>query len=367
MRSFLPAVLVLFFSVTGAYAQQRIKPGFDIQEYLDLLSVTAQHIDSTTEEKPALATHYKRVYRSPVVGLRNRWDLWMRDDQVAVISIRGTTSEAPSWLENFYAAMVPATGSLTLSDSTRFAYQLSADPKAMVHVGWLTGLGYMAPTMLTQIRAQYASGIREFIIIGHSQGGALAFMTRSYLHYLIQKGELPKDLRFKTYCSAAPKPGNLFYAYDFDYITRNGWAFTIVNASDWVPETPFSLQTLNDFNPANPFHDVKAKLRKQPLPVRLYLGIVFSKLDRRTRKTQRTFEKYLGQLMSKQVRKTLPQFQPPAYSSGNNYMRAGVPIVLQPDETYRRTYPDDPNKIFQHHLFLPYYSLAKRIYQPSIP
>jgi hypothetical protein len=37
------------------------------------------------------------------------------------------------------------------------------------------------------------------------------------------------------------KTGNLYFAYDFDYITRGMKAFTIVNTDDWVPETPFVM------------------------------------------------------------------------------------------------------------------------------
>ena len=61
---------------------------------------------------------------------------------------------------------------------------------------------------------------------------------------------------------------NINYAYDFDYINRGGWGLRIVNASDWVPETPFSLQTTRDFATVNPFTDVKKILKKQKFPVR---------------------------------------------------------------------------------------------------
>ncbi len=101
----------------------------------------------------------------------------------------------------------------------------------------------MAPEMTAKIReynSQYHT--KQVIITGHSQGGAIAFLTRSYLHYEQEAGRLPKELIFKSYNGAAPKPGNLYYGYDYDYITRNGWAFTVVNALDWVPETPFSCK-----------------------------------------------------------------------------------------------------------------------------
>ena len=36
-------------------------------------------------------------------------------------------------------------------------------------------------------------------------------------------------------------------------LPRNGWAYRIVNTNDWVPQTPFQLQTIGDLHPTNPF------------------------------------------------------------------------------------------------------------------
>jgi hypothetical protein len=35
--------------------------------------------------------------------------------------------------------------------------------------------------------------------------------------------------------------------------------------------------------------------------------------------------------------------------------------VLPADSTYYRKYPNDPAKLFQHHLFQPYYYLAQKL------
>jgi len=372
IRTFLSCFILLVFFLIQGNSQpalsiptpQYLQPGFSGREYLEMLKITASTGDSipTFPHIPA-PSDYVRIYRSPVVGLMNKWDMWVRKDhKIAVISIRGTTGDLPSWLENFYAAMIPANGSLQLNDSTRFDYQLAADNKAMVHVGWLVGLGYLMPTMLTQIHMAYLEGIREFIIIGHSQGGAVAFLTRSYLYYLSQKGALPADMIIKTYCSAAPKPGNLFYAYDFDFITRNGWAFTVVNAADWVPETPFSIQTLTDFNPVNPFVNINPALQKQPWLVRLYLKGRYNKLRRVTRKAQKCFKSALGDMIYKQVKKNLTQLRAPQYADGNNFQRAGSSVVLQPDSAYYERFPNNPEKVFQHHWIEPYMILAEKYY-----
>lgn len=344
-------------------AQTAIQPGFIPEEYTDLLSI-AFHGSSIPDsvERKTKKDRYELLFRSPEVGLKNRWTLFLRDDNVAVINIRGTVKNATSWSANFYAPMIPASGALHLNDSTVFNYQLAENPAAAVHAGWTIALGHLAPTIMEQIHKLYKEkGTRQFIISGHSQGGAIAFLTRSYLYYQQKKGDLPSDIVFKTYCSAAPKPGNQPYAYDFDFITRGGWGLTVVNAYDWVPESPFSIQTLTDFNPANPMADIKSILKQQKFLIRLAGNAVYNKLERKPRKAQRKMEKYLGHKLFKLgIRKTLLQLKEPDYVHSSNYMRAGTPVILMPDDAYRKQFPGDgKDKAFTHHLFSSYSYLLK--------
>jgi len=357
-------ISVLFITAHVFSQTTKLKPGFDPAEYAELLSLSyygnsiADSIKRKTQKD-----RYQLVYRSQETGLLNRWQLFLRDDKVAVIEIRGTVNELPSWLENFYAAMIPAAGSLQINDSTEFNYKLAEDPKAMVHTGWTIGVAYLAPEIVAAINKQYnEKGITDFLMIGHSQGGALSFLMRSYLEYQKKENKIPAAVHFKTYCSAAPKPGNLYYAYDFDFITRGGWAYTIVNSADWVPETPFSVQTLKDFNDINPFASIKNILKKQKLIIRVGGNIVYDKIDRKTRKAQKKFEKYLGRVVYKQVKNSLPQLKEPNYTSGNNYMRAGNPVVLLADEAYYREFTGSKEMFFIHHGFRPYYYLLNKYY-----
>lgn len=347
-------LILLTFQVTLSGSAQSLQPGFDPKEYVNALNLGAHFYDSLTPgPKIRPGNEYRKVYSSKVSGLYNKWEMWTFQNKIGIISIRGTIGKVPSWLENFYAAMVPATGAINVSDSVNFQYKLSANPRAMVHVGWLTGLADIAPSMLTEVKKLYQKGVKEFIIIGHSQGGALSFMVRSFFEYLDPE-QLPKDIRFKTYSSAAPKPGNQYYAYDFDFITRNGWGFRIVNAVDWVPETPFSLQTVKDFNEVNPFKDVKGALKKQPFLVRAYGNHVYNKMDRASAKSVKRFRKYLGKTVFKQVKKSMPQMEEPVYAYESNYQTAGVPIILQPDSAYFNQYVFTGKNVFVHHSFEAY-------------
>jgi len=358
-------LLTVYFILSFASAQSQLQSVFDPKEYAELLSLafySSSIPDSATRVKTA--DPYKMEYRSPEVGLLNRWTFYLRNDNVAVIDLRGTINQASSWLANFYAAMIPATGSLQLNDSTRFDYKFAEDPKAAVHVGWTVALGHLAPDIEQKINYYYSQKqVKQILIFGHSQGAALAFLLRSYLEYEKQKGKVPTGILFKTYCSAAPKPGNMYYAYDFDFITRGGWQYTIVNTADWVPESPFSIQTLQGFNPTNPLRHTKDVLRKQKLLIRFVGGMVYGKLERKPRKTQRKFEKFLGRKVYKlAIKKALPQLKEPQYVHDNNYMRAGTPIILIPDDEYRIKFPESDTNNFVHHMFRPYYYLLKKYY-----
>ena len=349
-------LITLFLSLN---VSAQITPvGFHPQEYIDLLDLGAKSYFGKDSCNTATM-----LYRSPEVGLKNIFDVWLRPDQTAVICIRGTVVNTSSWLENFYSAMTPAIGKLQVNDSTSFTYKLAEDPKASVHVGWMIGLAHMAPGMVKQINKIYTEkNVKNIIIFGHSQGGALSFLTTSYLYYLQQEGGIPKDISFRTYCSAAPKPGNLYYAYDYDYITRNGKSFTIVNAADWVPESGFSIQTLDDFNAINPFTNIKPTLKKQKMLARWYLNGVYNKLDKGSAKANKRFTKYLGKKLYPQVKKYLPQLREPVYATSMNYMRAGIPIVLITDSSYHAKFNKPADQLFQHHFFEPYEWLVRNIY-----
>ncbi len=360
-------IAITFFISTFSFAQNILKPGFNPNEYADLLSLTF-HKSSIPDSALRLTTKdpYKEVYRSPEMGLLNLWTLYLRNDNVAVIDLRGSVSKPASWLENFYAASIPATGSLTLNDSTVFNYQFAASPNAQVHVGWAFAIGFLGPDVLKKINEYYKNNkVKEYLIFGHSQGGALAHLLRSYIEYETKKGNLPADITFKTYCSASPKVGNMYYAYDFDFITRGEWAYTVINAVDWVPESPFTIQTLDDFNYSNPFPGLKKTVKKQKLLPRVILGSMYKKMDKSTRKAQARMEKYLGKRLYTMVKKEHPQYKQPTYTAGNNYMRSGIPIILMPSEAYMKQFPDSRETPFIHHLYKPYYFLLNEIYFSS--
>ena len=342
---------------------QYLKPYFDREEYKELLYISAKtNTPDTVVFKIPAPTHSHLTYRSQVIGLDNRWDLWLDDHKkVAVISIRGTTGKIESSMENLYAAMVAAKGALITGQADTFQYCLTPDPKAAVHTGWLLSMAFLSGDILPKIDSLYKAGIKDFLLMGHSQGGAINYLLTAYLYSLQREGTLPGDIRFKTYCSAAPKPGNLFFAYYYESVTRKGWAFNVVNAVDWVPETPISIQTLDDFNETCLFTDMKKEIRKLKFPKNIILKKVYNKLYKPPEKARAAYEKYLGEMTSKFIVKKLPGFTPPAYFKSNNYVRTGNTVVLYPDEAYFSRFPEKSKDISIHHNFNAYLFLLERM------
>lgn len=360
MRTITATLLLL----SSALFAQKLEPGFDKTEFINTLKLSAYQLDTPWVDMVfALPDGYTLHYRSEVVGLENRFDIWHNTtSSTAVLNVRGSTGTRQSWVENFYMAMVPAIGSLQLNDSTSFEYTLASNPRAAVHTGWLLGLAHLAPSIKEQLLTTKKMGITNIYISGHSQGGGIAFLLTAYLRNLQENGEIPTDIIFKTYCSAGPKPGNLYFAYDYEYATRGGWSYNVVSSLDWVPETPFTVQTIDDFNATNPFSDAKQSIKKLKFPVDLVVKHIFKKLNKPTQKAQDNFQKYLGDKAATLIiKKDLPQFQQPEYFESVNYMRCGSQIVLMPDEEYHSQYPDSKEDRFVHHRPQPYLMLAEKM------
>lgn len=360
-------IILFVFVYSFSAAQSVLKTGFDAQEYLTLLSVSGLKGGADSVQIAELRNSYKRVYRAPVTGLSNRWSLYINEaSKTGIISIRGTVGNDTSWAANYYFAMVPAQGTIDFGNK-KFEYKLAESKDAAVHAGWTIALASMADDVENKIKEYYSKGIKEFYVFGHSQGGAIAFLMRSHLHYRQKAGALPKNVFFKTYCSAPPKPGNMQYVYDYDFITRNGWSFSVVNAKDWVCESPFTVQTMQNMNAHNPLVNMKSSFENMGLFKRLALNHLFNKVEKKPEKTQEMYIKYFGNGFYKMsISKMLPGMKEPEYAQSINYMRAGSPVILMPDENYLKLFNENDSKhsknYFLHHTYDAYYYLLKKDY-----
>lgn len=354
---------MLAAQIAGAQTT-KLKPGFDKAEYQELIYMHSLLYDTTMTRRGTFRvprpTQFDSVYASPVMGLDNRWGLWQNKSSVAAINLRGTTTNAVGWLENFYAAMVPASGELRISNDYTFKYHLADNPKAAVHIGWLVGTAYLARDIVPKIDSLYKNGVRDFLIMGHSQGGALCYLMTAHLYSLQKQGTLPADIRFKTYASAAPKVGNTYFAYEYEHRVDGGWGYNVVNSADWVPEVPFTVQTLSDFNQTNPFKNIEGVIKKQKLMARIGLRHAYKGLRKPSEKAQSNYEKYLGRYAGKIVSKNLPEYQSPAFYKSSNYVRTGPTVVLLADEAYYQEFKDSNEQVFVHHGLQPYLHLLEQ-------
>lgn len=362
LNTILSCIFLLLGLIT-ARAQQ-LQPGFDIQEYEEILRIIVG--SSETPEKAKLIPypkHSQLQYRSKVMGLSNLWELWMKDSKTAILCTRGSTLDTDSWLANIYAAMVPATGKLEIDSGFTFDYALCENSKAAVHVGYLVSTAYLTRDMVPKIDSCYRAGVRDFIITGHSQGGGISYLVTAYLYALQRQGTLPQDIRIKTYCSAPPKPGNLYFAYAYEKMTQGGWAFNVVNTEDWVPQMPFSVQTLGDLPKESPVPLVEDFIKKQSFFKRIFMRSYYKKMKNPSEKTVSTYQRFLGKEVAKQIKKYLPNFKEPTYSPSNDYVRTGIPIVLYPDAAYYEKFKrKDKDKVdlMLHHGIVPYFELTER-------
>ncbi|MFV0483175.1 MAG: lipase family protein [Bacteroidales bacterium] len=360
MSKNITAIAVCLLLLCNVNAQM-LTPGFDKEEFRELFNLNRGFKSSTNVDSFA----YDRLYTSQSVGLDNQWSLWKhKEKDVAAICIRGTGPSKEGWLENIYAAMVPAKGKLILSEADTFKYALAEHPRAAVHVGWLVGVAYLTKEILPKIDSLHTAGVKDFYILGHSQGGAISNLLHAYLINLRQEGKVAEDLSFKTYSSASPKTGNLYFAYYFEHITHGGYAFNIVNTADWVCEVPLSIQTFDDFNEVNPFTGLKEDIRQASFFKRIVFRSVYNNLTKPLDKARDKYQKYLGEGVSKMIEKRLPDLQVPTYFNSNHYMRVGRSIVLYADEEYYEKFlpdPDDDKYIFTHHLYEPYLYLLDKL------
>ena len=358
------AFILICFSIAQHLGAQVLKPGFQKQEFIDLLKLSMYQMDTPwVDMEIDLPKGFELAYRSPMMGLENRFDVWINSNKkVAAINVRGSNGTRPSWVENFYSAMIPAKGSLTLNDSTTIPYQLAQNEKAAVHTGWTLGMTSITPLVRKQILENYRNGIHDFYVAGHSQGGAVATLLSAHILQLKQSGYLPQDIRIKTYCSAAPKPGNLFFAMEYEQATQAGWHYNVVNPKDWVPQTPFAVQTIDDFPTTNPFSDAEKSIKNLKFPVDLVVKHVFNQLNKPTQKARKNFEKNLGKrAASIIIKKDLPQYQEPEYFESVNYTRCGQQIILIADEEYLSQFPDTKEDLFTHHRPQAYLYLIEKL------
>ena len=220
----------------------QFETGFNKKEARDMIAIcnSFSFIEEYKSDTEIIPAGYKKIYSSIDFGMNNKYQIF-QNGNVAVFSIRGSVEKKLSWLENFYSAMIPAKGKITISKRT-YNYCFAKDTNAAVHSGYALGMVIISRAIILHMDSLNKKGIYNFIITGHSQGGALAQMLRACLeNYPANK--LSKKNKYKTYAFACPMVGNKEFVAEYNarYCTNNT-SYSVINPKDMVPSFPITYK-----------------------------------------------------------------------------------------------------------------------------
>lgn len=318
--------IILVLLMAGSHSSlAQLREGFDPDEAKALIAICNSYTFQTLYKSDAniLPEGYQKVFTSDVVGLDNQFQVYKKD-KVGIINFRGSTSTITSWTANMYSAMIPSQGVIKINSVDR-PYSFAKDTAASLHSGYALAVVFLSPMLLDQIRKLNDEGVYDIILTGHSQGGALANMSRAYLENL-PKGEISSKNVFKNYAFADPMCGDKEFAAEYQtrYCETN-MSYSIINPDDMVPKMPLHYQ------------DEGALMSKERI---LNLLTGKEELDWRElgkdfiiRMFEGSLKGYISssnRLIEKLISIGHTSIDMPAYTSDINYYETGTVRTLQP-------------------------------------
>lgn len=342
-------IKISIFLLLGTQINAQFSQGLDKNEATAMMRlasypfITEKGGDSLMS---AELSKYKIIKTVDSIAMDNSWSIIKFKDK-GIISFRGTTSKQISWLENFYSAMIPAKGEITLPTGKIVNYKFSGNKRAGIQTGWSLAIIIMYPEIIEDIKKLNNEGIFNIYITGHSQGGALALLFRAFLEH-IPESILSLKNNYKTYAFAAPKPGNRFFSYDYNRICNSNLSsFTFINPYDWVPLTPFTVQSPNNTVEVNPFSEFENS-KEGSLIKRIALHQMYNSMKNPIVKSQKKLNKTLGKRVGNLIKKDIGDFKVPEYLLDASYFPVGISIMLKQFQPIVN--PKDNKDIFwQHH------------------
>lgn len=338
----------------NSYAQH--STGFDAKEARDFIQIcnSFTYLDLEGSDEGIVPKEYTRIYTSPAYGMDNMFQVYVNQAKTkAVVNFRGSTDKKSSWLENMYSSLVPAQDTI-FKGETAFTYKCAEDQNAAVHAGYILGLSYCADDILKQIQNLNKQGIYTIYIIGHSQGGALAQMTKAWLYFL-PKSKLNAKNSFKVYAFANPMIGNKVFAEEYQSrFADPGYSFLLHNPEDIVPKMPVSYNdsTFWKSNLQTMLFDRENFSFKESMKEGL-LGMMGNKVGK--------LNNGISNNVQGELTKLLGDFKMPKYRKESNFMHTSKPILLPPtqyplelkdssmlqNDSLMRIYKRDTNGVFE--------------------
>ncbi len=217
-------------------------PGFDSNEAKAFIAICSA-LNGQVEDAPTPPLPADWSLSPPVEApsLLNAYQIGESKSQpgVYLIAWRGTMTVLRSELEDFAFIPVSAEG-------------YARDPRARLHIGFKEGFETLRERLVSDVQSRAAQAPAgapvRFYIAGHSQGGAVAAVCAAFLRNATFPGA--ERLQLKTYCFAQPKPGNYYFACDFNqarYSAAN-MTFVVNSDQDFVPQIPLTIQVVADLN-----------------------------------------------------------------------------------------------------------------------
>ena len=271
-----------------------------------------------------------------------------------VVAIRGTVlSSRPSVMEDLFANTVVTQRLLQDPSGNSLPLVFAEAPGAEMHAGF----GYAClSTMfdgrfgLTRALQTIAEKRAAIVLTGHSQGAAMATLLHAFLRYAIGRKWLfaDQEVLLSSYAFAQPKPGNAFFAADFDrWNASDGGSFTINNSLDPVPAVPLTRQTLSDLSKDLPTaSSVDRFIDAIGFAARLARYWLSSRMDRQIVEFMGSDDLLLDPRRKWSLRVRDCEF---LAGSSRNFVLAGTPISLLGDPGARYASQDPADPFIQHH------------------
>jgi hypothetical protein len=228
------------------------------------------HYKNTGEKEASLKI--KSEKQDGLGPFDNAWEFWRKaeSNQYAVV-VRGTVENFGSIMDDVLATTLKSDGFLEVGpQKKRLPLRFAPVEDGAIHLGFTWGAAILTFHKEKGILRELLNipNNSEIYITGHSQGAAIATLLHALLYYAGQAGtDTPfgvamraKQLSFKSYVFAQPKPANWQFCQDFAQIAGNqGWAICLNNSRDWVPQVPFAFGLIDDItaNPIPAFLDSK--------------------------------------------------------------------------------------------------------------
>lgn len=237
MKFLLSTALLFLFN---SFSFSQLQKGFNPKEAKDMIMLcnSFTYLDLYKDDEEIIPIGFTKVYASRSQGLDNAFQVYTHGN-TAAINFRGSTANKFSWLANVYSEMLPAEGQIKVKDIT-FDYKMGNNAESSVHSGYTLALAFLHEDLLKQIKGLNARGIFDIFITGHSQGGALAILSRAYFANVSSEDLDPKN-NFKVYAFAMPMVGNKSFINEYDKaFSITEMSYGMVNPEDLVPSMPLS-------------------------------------------------------------------------------------------------------------------------------